>query len=41
VKQKFAAALRFVLRVTGALVRLNICVVKVNLVILDAREGVI
>ena len=40
-QQKFAAAFWLVLAVTGACVRLNIGVVKVNLIILDSRKGVI
>jgi len=41
VQQKFAAPFWFVLGMTRPFVRLNICVVEVNLVILDARKGVI
>ena len=41
VEQKFAATFWFVLGVTRTFVRLNIGVVKVDLVILDSREGVI
>ena len=40
-EQKLPAAFWFVLAVTGTFVRLNICVVKVDFVILDSREGVI
>jgi hypothetical protein len=41
VQQKFPATLWFVLAVTGTFVRLDICVVKVDFVILDSCEGVI
>ena len=41
VEQKFPATFWFVLAVTGTFVRLDICVVKINLVILHSREGVI
>jgi hypothetical protein len=41
VEQKFPATFWFVLAVTGTFVRLDICVVKVDFVILDSREGVI
>jgi len=41
VEKELAAALWFVLRMTGAFVRLNIGVVEVNLVVLDSGKGVI
>jgi hypothetical protein len=41
VEEELATALRFVLRMTGAFVRLNIRVVEVNLAILDPGKGVV
>jgi hypothetical protein len=41
VEEEFAAALWFVLRMTGAFVRLNIRVIEVNLIILDSGKGVV
>ena len=40
-QQEFAAAFRFVLGMTRALIGLNVGVVQENFVILDPREGVI
>jgi hypothetical protein len=41
VEEKLATTLWFVLRMTGAFVRLDVRVVEVNLVILDSGEGVV